>query len=147
MFSLLLFLLSQRLFSAFKISYCLCVSRQIPMSTVLSGFRRIRGPEYWFFYQEQPVFSVTTQVKTFRCDNKPLLCCGWLLRRVAANGRAVTTWSDALAPPPAPPSSSTNGRRLIASHLSLLLHGIYSLFVEHIKKKKKEKKAAKLHAF
>lgn len=30
------------------------------------------------------------EVKTFRCDNEPLLSRGWLLTRVAANGRAVS---------------------------------------------------------
>lgn len=74
---------------------------------------------------------MTAEVKTFRCDNEPLLSRGRLLTRVAANGCAV---SDQM-------HSCTRTRRrhlpccrLMASHLSLLLHGIYSLFVAHIKK-------------
>lgn len=54
------------------------------------------GPEYWFFYLEQPD-SATTSVKTFRRDNEPLLPSGWLLTQVAANVWAVSTWSEAFA--------------------------------------------------
>lgn len=71
------------------------------------------------------------EVKTFRRDNEPLLSRGWLLTRVAANGCAV---SDQMHPCTRTRRRHPHRCRLMASHLSLLLHGIYSLFVEHIKK-------------